>query len=64
MNFKVSKSEFNKYEKLGKDLIKLHLFKKGLKANEIKLDFRKDASKENPSFLLERLNKKARFVDN
>lgn len=59
VNFEVSESEFNAYEKLGQRLIDLHLFNAISKDTSIMLKFSDKADKQNPNFTLE----KPRFVD-
>lgn len=57
VNFEVSESEFNAYEKLGSKLISLHLLQNIPHDNTIKLEFRANANNNNPSFTLTKLDK-------
>nr|WP_246059233.1 type ISP restriction/modification enzyme [Campylobacter troglodytis] len=63
VNFEVSEKEFESFEKLGQRLIDLHLLKNIPKDESIKLEFSQEANKANPSFVLEKLSEKARFVN-
>ncbi len=63
VNFEVSEKEFEGFEKTGQRLIDLHLLKCVPKDESIKLEFSQEANKANPSFVLEKLSEKARFVN-
>lgn len=55
INFEVNESEFKAYEKLGLRLISLHLLQNIPKNNAIKLEFRANANRQNPSYILQKV---------
>lgn len=64
INFEIPLERFEKLEKIGSRLIKLHLLDEVPQCDEIELDFNKNADKENPSRVIAKLNVKNRFVEN
>ena len=61
INFEVNENTFNEFVKFGKELIKLHLFKKNLQ-DEIDFIFLKKDKKTN--FKIKKYQEKDRFLDN
>lgn len=55
INFEVSESEFKAYEKFGSRLISLHLLQNIPQNNAIKLEFRANANRQNPSYILQKV---------
>ena len=62
INFEVSKESFEALESIGRELVELHLLRKIPQDSSIELDFRNEP-KNNPSYTIQKLNAKNRFVD-
>ena len=62
INFEVSKESFEALESIGRELAELHLLRKIPQDSSIELDFRNEP-KNNPSYTIQKLNAKNRFVD-
>lgn len=63
INFEVSESEFKAYEKFGSRLISLHLLQNIPQNNAIKLEFRANANRQNPSYILQKVPNLPLFHD-
>ncbi|EHQ5393581.1 DNA methyltransferase, partial [Campylobacter upsaliensis] len=61
VSFEVSQKEFERFEKLGSELIKLHLMQE-IPQDEIDFIFLKESKK--PNFKIEKYQEKERFVEN
>ncbi|ENE0596258.1 N-6 DNA methylase [Campylobacter upsaliensis] len=61
INFEVNQKEFERFEKLGSELIKLHLMQE-IPQDEIDFIFLKESKK--PNFKIEKYQEKERFVEN